>query len=87
MAIKRPATSASNPEELVLSVTNGDLEALRNAMNRLGFLDEESVLRYALAVLSKSATRSLTITDKDGARVNLNPSADLLRPLESTTQS
>jgi hypothetical protein len=89
MAIKRPASPApSNPEnELILAVNNGDLEALRDAMRRFGFRDEESVLRFALAVLSKSATRSLTITGLDGARISLNPSTDLLKPPEPAMQS
>ena len=88
MAIQRPASPPpSNPDnELILAVNNGDLEALRSAMKRFGFKDEESVLRFALAVLSKSATRSLTITDLAGTRVSLNPSPELLAPVETVTQ-
>jgi hypothetical protein len=56
-------------------------------MKRFGFKDEESVLRFALAVLSKSATRSLSIIDQDGVRVNLNPSTELLRQPEPAKQS
>jgi hypothetical protein len=89
MAILRPAAPASsNPaQELILAVNNGDLEALRDAMKRFGFKDEESVLRFALAVLSKSATRSLTITGLDGAKVSLTPSTDLLKPPQSVAQN
>lgn len=87
MAINRPASSASSDNELILAVNNGDLEVLRDAMKRFGFRDEESVLRFALAVLSKSATRSLTITGLDGVRISLNPSTDLLKPPEHVTQS
>jgi hypothetical protein len=88
MAITRPAAPApSNPNnELILALNNGDLEVLRDAMKRFGFRDEESVLRFALAVLSKSATRSLTITGLDGVRISLNPSTDLLKPPEPVTQ-
>lgn len=89
MAILRPASpTPSNPDnELILAVNNGDLEALQDAMKRFGFRDEESVLRFALAVLSKSATRSLTITGIDGVRVTLNPSQDLLRLPEAVMKS
>ena len=89
MAIqRRPAPASSDTtQELLLAVNNGDLEALRSAMKRFSFKDEESVLRFALAVLAKSATRSLTITDLAGARVSLNPSSDLLASAETVTQS
>jgi hypothetical protein len=87
MAIKRSATPVSSDNELNLTINNGDFEVLRDAMRRFGFRDEESVLRYALAVLSRSATRSLSIIDQDGVRVNLNPSADLLQQPEPAKQS
>jgi hypothetical protein len=87
MAINRPAAPVSSSNELILAVNNGDLEALRDAMTRFGFKDEESVLRYALAVLTKSATRSLAIIDQNGVRVNLNPSTDLLRQPEPAKQA
>lgn len=87
MAIKRSATQVQPDNELNLTINNGDFVALRDAMKKFGFRDEESVLRFALAVLSKSATRSLSIIDQDGVRVNLSPSTDLLRPPEPTKQS
>jgi hypothetical protein len=89
MAILRPASpTPSNPDnELILAVNNGDLEALQDAVKRFGFRDEESVLRFALAVLSKSATRSLTITGIDGVRTTLNPSQDLLKQPEAVMKS
>jgi hypothetical protein len=87
MAINRQTSPTPSNNELVLAVNNGDLDALRDAMKRFGFKDEESVLRFALAVLSKSATRSLSIIDQDGVRVNLNPSTELLRQPEPAKQS
>lgn len=73
----------SQPEErsadgVLFDVNNGDLAAIRDIVKRLGFKDEESVFRFALAVLSKSATRSLIITDQNGARLPLTPSEGLL---------
>lgn len=87
MAIKRSANPTQAANELNLTINNGDFDALQAAVKKFGFRDEESVLRYALAVLSKSATRSLSIIDQDGARVSLNPSPDLLRPLEPAKQA
>jgi hypothetical protein len=66
--------------DLPLTFTNGDLEALRDAVKRLGFKDEESLLRYVLAVLSQSATRTLTVIDKDGKSLALNPTESVLKP-------
>jgi hypothetical protein len=78
MAIKR--ADAPAPEgELPLVINNGDYTALTNAVDKLGFKDAESLLRYALAVFSRSATRAVTITDQDGKSVVLNPSDSLLK--------
>lgn len=77
MAINR--TSSANIEELGLFINNGDLKALKDAVARLGFKDEESMFRYLLAIMSKSATRSLTITDQSGTKISLNPSESLLK--------
>jgi len=81
MAINR---STDTGAELTLVINNGDLEALKTTSTRLGFLNEESMIRFMLAALSKSATRSVVITDSNGARVALNPSADLLRPANNS---
>lgn len=77
MAIVR--TDTDKPDELPLVFNNGDLAALKSAVNRLNFKDEESLLRYALAVISKSATRTLTVIDQDGKSMALNPSESLLK--------
>jgi|GEM_PF-2090605 len=77
MAIAR--TTPSNPTELPLIFNNGDLVVLRSAVDRLKFKDEESLLRYVLAVISKSATRTLTVIDQDGKSMALNPSDSLLK--------
>ncbi len=79
MAITRKL--ASDPEEeneLILDFNNGDLEVLKGAVQRLGFKDEESLLRYILAVISKSATRTFTVTGTDGKSLSLNPADALL---------
>jgi hypothetical protein len=82
MAIRR---GKDTPEELNLLVNNGDLEALKKTAMRLGFKDEESMLRFMLAVISKSATRVITITDQNGIKISLNPSADLLQQTTTPT--
>lgn len=80
MAINRlPVSSSESEDQLNLVIDNGDLDAVRAAAQKLGFRNEESMLRFVLAVLSKSATRSLTITDQNGAKISLSPSSDLLK--------
>lgn len=81
MAMNR--TTASNDEHLDLVINNGDFQTLRETTERLGFRDEESMLRFMLAVMSKSAVRSLTITDQNGSNVTLSPSDSLLQGKQS----
>ncbi len=83
MAIVRQSVPAPAPEnsiELGLTINNGDFQALKKTVERLGFKDEESMFRFALAVLAQSATRSLKVTDTNGKEVTLNPSETLLKP-------
>ena len=85
MAITR--TNPEPPEgELPLLINNGDLIALKSAVDRLGFKDEESLLRYMLAVLSKSGSRSITVIDLDGKSVAFTPNETLLSRPEEKTQ-
>jgi hypothetical protein len=81
MAIVRKE-SQTPTTELPLVFNNGDFATLKSAVERLGFKDEESLLRFALAVISKSATRTLTVIDQDGKSIALNPSAALLKETE-----
>jgi len=82
--IRATTTFTPNEDELAIIFSNGDLAALRQNVERLGFQNEESMIRFALAVLAQSATRSLTITDKNGVKVSLNPNASLLKKDEAT---
>ena len=88
MAIQRVTSGEvkTPPTELTLTINNGDFQALRGATERLGFINEESLLRFALAVFSKSATTSLTIIDLNGNKISLTPSEDLLRSNDSSEQ-
>lgn len=85
MAFKKitPEQVASlvNENGLLFNVDNGDLVALRAVLSKWGFRDEESALRFALAVM-KQAEKGVVFIDRgDGAKVGLSPSDDLLREL------
>jgi hypothetical protein len=79
MAITRTAPSeGEEPGSAKFVLNNGDLKSLEGTRERLGFLDDASLLRFLIAVASQSATRSLTITDKDGKVTSLNPAPSLI---------
>lgn len=63
----------------LFDVNNGDLAAIKEIVSKLNFKDEESMFRFMIAVLSKSATRSLIITDQNGIKIPLTPSEGLLK--------
>lgn len=85
--IRTPSTpTVTPPTELSLTINNGDFQALQETASRLGFLNEESMLRFMLAVLSKSATRSITITDQNGIKTPLTPGESLLRQNTNNAQ-
>ncbi len=77
MAINRATTT--NQEHLDISINNGDFQAMREAMEKLGFRDEESMLRFMLAVLTRAATRTVIVTDQNGSNITLSPSESLLQ--------
>lgn len=91
MAIIRKSQIESTEEQkegtLVLEFNNGDFQALSDTVKRLGFKDEESMLRFALAVLKQSATRSLSVTDTSGKAVSFNPSSTLLKSETTVDES
>ena len=78
MAILRSAEPTEN--ELDLVVNNGDLRALRAIRERWGFKDEESVLRFALAVLSKTKQQVLYYQNEEGEKVGVEPSDSIREP-------
>jgi hypothetical protein len=76
MAIVRKPDQ-SDDEKLGLEINNGDYKALKAAREKFGLADEEAVLRYALAVLTQSASDTIYIEDATGARIGLQPSDSL----------
>jgi hypothetical protein len=86
MAIVRKPEE-SDDEKLGLEINNGDYIALKAAKDKFNLVDEQAVLRFALAVLSQSTTDTLYIDDGSGAKVGLQPSDSLRRPVadESAT--
>jgi hypothetical protein len=67
----------TNDEQLSLVIDNGDFQALKAITKKFAFVNEEAVLRYALAVLTKSSKDTLYVDDGTGKKVALEPSDSL----------
>ena len=65
---------------LDLEINNGDLKVLREIYEQWGFKDEESVLRFALAVLSKTRNQVLYYENEQGEKVGIQPSDAVKKP-------
>jgi hypothetical protein len=57
MAIIKKSESTS--EQIELSVNNGDLQALNEAIAKFGFVNEEAALRFGLYVLLKAEENAI----------------------------
>jgi hypothetical protein len=62
---------------LAVKIDNGDRIALTSILERWGFKDEESALRFCIAVLYQ-AEKDVVYIDKDGVRTGLSPDESLV---------
>lgn len=67
----------SKKEDGSISITNGDLEALKKITEQYGVKDETDVIAFAIGVLSQSNGQGVTIRREDGVAVKLIPSDDI----------
>lgn len=83
MALKKIDANNITTEELkklegvLLNVDNGDLEALKQIIAKWNFKNEESTLRFLIAV-TKQAEKEIIYIDQGGQKVGLTPSEDLV---------
>jgi len=81
----KASVNSSDLEGLFLGLSNSDLEALEQAIKKWDFKDEESFLKFVIAIMIKSGDdKNLFITDKEGHKINMSPSDDLLNPPPTT---
>lgn len=73
---------------LKIDIDNGDLKALQTAMNKWRFKNEESMLKYVIAVLLSSNKR-LYVDDADdkSKKTALEPVDGLLKPTTANGSS
>jgi hypothetical protein len=70
--------------ELRLKVVNGDLTAIKNIKEKWNFKDKESVLRFALAILTKATSSNNKVyIDENGKKTALVPGDALLNKEEN----
>lgn len=76
MIIKKPE---SNENSIILSFDNGDIKALKEAIDKFSFVDEQAALRFALFALLK-AEKNVLYVDEGNKKVVLTPSQQLIKP-------
>ena len=82
MSIKKetiPAVDQSVSYRLVID--NGDLQAIKDVMDKYRFLDEEALGRFALYVLLKAEKNTVYIDEGD-KKIALSPADRLVKPQE-----
>ncbi|MDR1032720.1 MAG: hypothetical protein LBL84_01760 [Candidatus Nomurabacteria bacterium] len=60
--IKKEYKKENGNSAIDISVENGDLDALRAVVSKWEFKDEESALRFAIAILTKADKGTLSIS-------------------------
>ena len=80
MALKeiRKGENTNDLNSILLNLNNGDLIALEETVKKWGFKDNESALRFALAVIAQSEGGLVYIDSKDQKKIGLKPSQELL---------
>ncbi len=74
MAIKDKMDGAA----LQLCVDNGDLEKLKQAIEKWEFKDYQSLIRFSVSLLLLTENKSITIKMK-GVQTDIQPAIDLLK--------
>lgn len=77
MAIIRD--SSSTDSQFKLNVDNGDLQALKEVVDKFRFVDEQAALRFALFALLK-AEKNVLYVDEGDKKVVLAPSRQSIKP-------
>lgn len=72
----------STDTKINLEIDNGDLQALKESIEKFGFIDEQAALRFALFALLKAENNKLYV-DEGEKRVIITPSATSLKTNES----
>jgi hypothetical protein len=79
MAIKKLPSEINSTTSIALNFDNGDYEILHKIKQQWNFKDEESLLRFALAILYKAGEHSVSVKDDGGNEITLKPTENMLQ--------
>lgn len=77
--VKETITGIEPTQSYKLKIDNGDLQAMREVMDKYGFIDEEKAIRFALYVLLK-AEKNAVYVDEGDKKVSVTPSSQTVKP-------
>ena len=82
MATRKIANGDGKPEteKITVEFDNGDLQAMDTVKSEWRFIDEASLLRFALAVLSRAKNKKVYVEDASGNKFPIAPGQQLLKP-------
>lgn len=76
--IDRTTNPDTGKPVLKIEIDNGDLGGFDHAMSQWTFKNEESMLKFTIAVLISAHTKKLYVDDGNGKKTVLEPIDDLL---------
>lgn len=77
MAIKK--LTSSTETQTNLEVDNGDLQALKEVIEKYNFKDEEAALRFGLIVLLSADENNNIFVERGDQKVKITPNTNLLK--------
>ena len=78
MAIQEQSDNTDSQDpKVILTISNGDLKALKSVVDDWQFKDNASVLKFALAVLSQALNKTVFIDNGGGGKIGLKPTEAL----------
>ncbi len=86
MAIVKITNLNGEAENLksTFSFDNGDLQAIKDAMEQYSFVDEEALFRFALFILLQAENNNIFI-EQGGLKKQVNPNASKIIKRPETT--
>ncbi len=72
MSIKK---ISSDSKKMTLEFDNGDLNGFNDIMEKWGFKDEQSLIRFAMGAMLTTTDKTLTITTESGDEKIVPPSS------------
>jgi hypothetical protein len=80
------STGSNGKPNAVITIDNGDLQALKDVMEQYQFVDQQALLRYALVGLLRSEDNKLYIKNNSNiVAMNINETL-IKKPPEETSQ-